>query len=139
MLKKSGVPARDAQLILGHSTVLITQEIYQHDDMDSRTEAMSRIEKIYMRVADGSRCRQILPSKADVVALVRQLSLAGETGLEPATLGFGGGQRDNLADRLTSVRAAVEARGRSWIVGTIAVNFAVNQASRMDQADGAAA
>ena len=33
MLKNLGVPARDAQLILGHAHVTTTQQLYQHADM----------------------------------------------------------------------------------------------------------
>jgi integrase len=44
ILKDLGVPARDAQLILGHSNIAITQQIYQHDTMDSRRSAMERME-----------------------------------------------------------------------------------------------
>lgn len=44
-LKDLGVPARDTQLILGHSHVSITQQIYQHDTMDSRRTALERMER----------------------------------------------------------------------------------------------
>ncbi|WP_159054658.1 tyrosine-type recombinase/integrase [Streptomyces dysideae] len=43
-LKDLGVPARDAQLILGHSNIAITQQIYQHDTMDSRRESLRLME-----------------------------------------------------------------------------------------------
>ena len=49
LLKDLGVPVRDAQLILGHSTVSITQEIYQHDSLESRREALGRVEELLMR------------------------------------------------------------------------------------------
>jgi integrase len=45
ILKDLGVPARDAQLILGHSNIAITQQIYQHDTMDTRRDALSLMEK----------------------------------------------------------------------------------------------
>lgn len=44
-LKNLGVPAREAQLILGHSNVSVTQQIYQHSDLTSRREALTRVEK----------------------------------------------------------------------------------------------
>lgn len=37
----------DAQLILGHSQISITQEIYQHVDMDSRRSALERMESLF--------------------------------------------------------------------------------------------
>lgn len=47
VLKNLGVPARDVQLILGHSHISITQQIYQHDTMDSRRNALQSMENAY--------------------------------------------------------------------------------------------
>jgi hypothetical protein len=38
-----GVPARDAQLILGHSRLAVTQEIYTHEDHQVQHEALTKI------------------------------------------------------------------------------------------------
>jgi integrase len=46
LLKNLGVPARDTQLILGHSHVSITQQIYQHDDMGSRRQSLEQLERV---------------------------------------------------------------------------------------------
>ena len=43
LLKNLGVPARDAQLILGHSRLAVTLEIYSHEDREARREALTRI------------------------------------------------------------------------------------------------
>ena len=43
LLKNLGVPARDAQIILGHSRLAITLEIYTHEDRQARREALGRI------------------------------------------------------------------------------------------------
>ena len=43
LLKNLGVPARDAQLILGHSRLSVTQEIYTHEDRQAQREALQRI------------------------------------------------------------------------------------------------
>lgn len=42
-LKNLHVPARDAQLILGHSHVTTTQQLYQHGDIEGQTEALVRV------------------------------------------------------------------------------------------------
>lgn len=44
MLKKLGVPARDAQLILGHSNVTTTQQLYQHGDIDAQRTALESMQ-----------------------------------------------------------------------------------------------
>jgi integrase len=43
LLKNLGVPARDAQIILGHSRLAITLEIYTHEDKQAHREALGRI------------------------------------------------------------------------------------------------
>lgn len=43
LLKNIKVSARDAQLILGHSRLAVTLEIYTHEDRDAQREAPSRI------------------------------------------------------------------------------------------------
>lgn len=43
LLKNLGVPARDAQLILGHARISTTQEIYGHEDDQARWQALGRI------------------------------------------------------------------------------------------------
>jgi integrase len=43
LLKNLQVPARDAQLILGHSRLSVTLEIYTHEDRQGQREALGRI------------------------------------------------------------------------------------------------
>ena len=43
LLKNLGVPARDAQLILGHSRLALTQEIYTHEDRQAQHDALTKI------------------------------------------------------------------------------------------------
>ena len=43
LLKNFGVPARDAQLILGHSRLAVTLEIYTHEDRQAQRDALGRI------------------------------------------------------------------------------------------------
>lgn len=40
--KRAGISPKDAQAVLGHSTVAITENIYQYCDIDDRDEAMLR-------------------------------------------------------------------------------------------------
>jgi integrase len=43
LLKNLHVPARDAQLILGHSRLAVTLEIYTHEDREAKRDALGRI------------------------------------------------------------------------------------------------
>lgn len=44
MLKDLGIPARDAQIILGHARITTTQELYQHGDSSTNRNALERME-----------------------------------------------------------------------------------------------
>ncbi len=54
LLKNLGVPARDAQLILGHSRLAVTLEIYTHEDRQAKREALGRISDVLGRDHDVS-------------------------------------------------------------------------------------
>ncbi|HEX3786129.1 MAG TPA: site-specific integrase [Pseudonocardiaceae bacterium] len=45
LLKNLGVPARDAQLILGHAHVTTTQQLYQHADVEGQARALEQVER----------------------------------------------------------------------------------------------
>ena len=49
---ESGCPGRDAQLILGHSRLAVTQEIYTHEDRQAQHDALTKISKALR--ADGT-------------------------------------------------------------------------------------
>jgi hypothetical protein len=125
-MKDSGVPARDAHLILGHSTVTITQEIYQHDNMGNRREALEKVERIFMRSTGlvgvaVNYCRQ----GSDSLSQLLGLNLAGVAGLEPTTPGFGAVITSDEVDRLTEVKRYCDDRRRLWLLGLVAVDVAV--------------
>jgi integrase len=46
LLKQLGVPARDAQVILGHAHVTTTQQIYTYVDEVARRDALTRLNKL---------------------------------------------------------------------------------------------
>lgn len=47
LLKVLGVPARDAQIILGHSRLAVTLEIYTHTDDEAKVDALSRLHDLF--------------------------------------------------------------------------------------------
>lgn len=75
LLKNRGVPARDAQLILGHSHVTTTQQLYQHADLDGQAKALAKIEQQLLAAdvaaksaantgfstGEGTNCRALTP------------------------------------------------------------------------------
>jgi integrase len=49
LLKNLGVPARDVQIILGHSRLAVTLEIYTHEDRQAQREALGKISDVLRR------------------------------------------------------------------------------------------
>src|SRR5215475_11248452 len=49
LLKTLGVPARDAQIILGHSRLAVTLEIYTHTDDEAKADALTRLHDLFDR------------------------------------------------------------------------------------------
>jgi integrase len=49
LLKALGVPARDAQIILGHSRLAVTLEIYTHTDDEAKVDALTRLHDLFDR------------------------------------------------------------------------------------------
>lgn len=47
LLKALGVPARDAQVILGHSRLAVTLEIYTHTDDEAQLDALTRLHDLF--------------------------------------------------------------------------------------------
>ena len=47
LLKALRVPARDAQVILGHSRLAVTLEIYTHTDDQAQLDALSRLHDLF--------------------------------------------------------------------------------------------
>jgi integrase len=47
LLKALGVPARDAQVILGHSRLAVTLEIYTHTDDEAQLDALTRLHNLF--------------------------------------------------------------------------------------------
>jgi integrase len=68
ILHDLGIPARDAQVILGHANITTTQQIYQHSRLENQQHALEQVESALLPSAvcerraedsDGAtRCRQ---------------------------------------------------------------------------------
>lgn len=123
MLKNLGVPARDAQLILGHSHVTTTQQLYQHGDTEGQAKALQLME------------RQLLTDDVAVkTAVNRQFSTGESTIFRALTSGGTSGARthDTLLKSLTNhandvtptpVIRHLRTRAYAQIHGHVAVKF----------------
>ncbi len=79
-LKDLGVPARNAQLILGHSHITTTQQLYQHADLNGQVLALTRAKA------------QLLPADVAVKTAVKRNFSTGEgTKIHAFTHGGPGG------------------------------------------------
>ncbi|WP_433683348.1 tyrosine-type recombinase/integrase [Nocardia sp. CA-119907] len=141
LMKDTGAPARDAQLILGHSHISTTQQIYQHADLPTQQVALDRVGRMLMDAFDGSRSRQTQPSSVEIVAesateilpkkkvdlsFSRLLSMEGPVGLEPTTPCLKVIPRLVKDPSLTSVIGQLRTHIRVHVIGSVAVNLAVN-------------
>jgi hypothetical protein len=143
LLKNLGVPARDAQLILGHSDIAITQQIYQHDNMVSRRESLTRVETALQQasdtddaaqakepgqrgnVTDGNGSRQLSRQATNFVDTFTSFLSGRGSGTRTCDTWFWSSNNLSLENRLTSVNLAIRDRRRAWLLGCVAVNLAV--------------
>jgi integrase len=54
LLKNLGVPGSDAQIILGHSRLAVTLEIYTHEDRQAQRQALGRISEVLGHCSEPS-------------------------------------------------------------------------------------
>lgn len=123
LLKNLGVPARDTQLILGHSNIVTTQQIYQHADTTGQQTALNEIGRVLLEARDGTRCRQDQPSKPSISLENRSPTpvLQGErTPKVPYQCNFLGTTKERT---LTSVIERLRARTNAHLLGYVAVKL----------------
>lgn len=142
LLKDLGVPARDAQLILGHSDITTTQQIYQHASYETRREALERVEKSLVDpgnclgsnecMDDSERCRQNAGCRQDngsvaahLVGLFTSVNDGAPGGIRTPGLWYRNSNLLSLRERVTGVERLLRVRRKQWVVGLVAVSVAV--------------
>jgi len=127
LLKNLGVPARDAQLILGHSQISVTQEIYQHDDMEARRSTLGRVEKLLLSTdkegRDRLRCRQLQPSSPEIERIITTVLSGGPGGTRTLDTLLKSSTSMSLKERLTSINLVMQGCTRRWLLGCVAVKY----------------
>ena len=144
LLKDLGVPARDTQLILGHSNIVTTQQIYQHASLENRQGALERVESALLQptvrmkdkeaaeVAVSCRqnddhCRQSNGSAVLLMGLVTSVDNGTRGGIRTPDFLFRSSTNSSVRDRLAEVNRLLDDCRKQWIVGIVAVNIAVKR------------
>lgn len=142
LLKSFGVADRDIQLILGHSRITTTQEIYQHDDADSRRNVLQGLASTLLADPDIKTIQS--SSSGSLVPYVDSSGSCKNGCTQPsfmdrvASIISGGAYRIRTDDlfhamtiqtsvmaRITEVDRTLKACRVPLMLGTVAVHFAV--------------
>ncbi|MEU9246825.1 tyrosine-type recombinase/integrase [Streptomyces sp. NPDC048385] len=151
ILKDLGVPARDTQLILGHSRITTTQELYQHTDTNARRSALERLEGALLGPDSKTKTAPSVRSGLPVVVgddsgsrqLSRQMLKMGDT---ITSIISGGAYRirtddlfhaiccqETVQERVTEMDRKLKVGRRRWLLGVVAVNLAVKERFESDK------
>ena len=128
LLKNTGVPARDAQLILGHSHINTTQQLYQHADLTGQQQALIQLENVLMRVPDGSGCRQKQPSSRLFSQQLQRFQSGGPSGIRTHDTRLKSSTGVRVLLSIAEVKSSVKRRDCSLLLGAAAVMFSRQRA-----------
>ena len=73
LLKALGVPSRDAQIILGHSRLAVTLEIYTHTDDEAQLDALTRLHNLLIRPESAPCCYKVSYRQAEMILRIHVL------------------------------------------------------------------
>jgi integrase len=142
LLKDLGVPARDAQIILGHADISTTQQIYQHASLENRQNALEKVTTALLQptvrvkseevVEPAVRCRQnadYCRQNDGSVALLGMFLTSVNNGtpdrIRTYDLWYRKSKIWSLRECVTGVEGALNVWRRQWILGCVAVSVAV--------------
>lgn len=137
LLKNLGVPDRDIQLILGHSQISVTQELYEHGYTEGQRDALTCMEaELFGRPVLARQpvsyvgnvpwsCRRELPPIDSFVAYFTTFLSGGPTGTRTQDTLLKSSNDVGISARATEVRQLLTLCRRQWLLGLLAVNLAV--------------
>ncbi|WP_327402349.1 site-specific integrase [Streptomyces sp. NBC_01288] len=146
MLKDLGIPARDAQIILGHARITTTQELYQHGDSSTNRNALERMESALIpekpiqressrtlaTVFDNSGCRQLSrQTRKNPTRWLDSFPGAG-TGTLTLDLILGKTIQNGVTERKIEVDRALMDCRRRLMLGIVVVNLVVKDDGDME-------
>ena len=122
LLKNLGVPARDAQLILGHAHITTTQQIYQHGDPAIQRAALTEVGRVLLSSADGNDSRQNQPSNGKTVVWHTSFQSGGTRGARTLDTLLKRSLHHPEQRTLISVVTHQRARTNAYVLGYVAVS-----------------
>ncbi|WP_369028997.1 tyrosine-type recombinase/integrase [Streptomyces adonidis] len=143
ILKDLGVPARDTQLILGHSRISTTQELYQHTDSTARRVALERLEGALLQpgsntktapsvrsglsvvLDDGSSSRQVSRQRPKMGDVITSIISGGAYRIRTDDLFHAIRGQESVEDRVKEMDRKLRMHRRRWLLGVVAVELAV--------------
>jgi integrase len=137
LLKDLGVPARDVQLILGHASSWMTEQIYQHADLSSQARAIEKIDGVFAQVLDteergcSQNCSQMDPITARLPFLQPHpiYKIGGPGGTRTLDTLLKSHQKTYTEHHVQSVRETMRVCARELLIGCVAVDVAVRSES----------
>jgi integrase len=136
LLKKFGVPDRDAQAILGHSNVATTRQIYQHVDIEDKREGLGKLESVFAEALarestlpsnsrQGDQAQQKTPPESIFWRRMTGVLFGGPPGTRTQDILLKSHTQHGIKARATEVNKAMEGHRKRWLVGVVAVSTAV--------------
>lgn len=119
-LKNLGVPARDAQMILGHADITTTQQIYQHSDLAAKREALDRVARSLKQVRVAEVAAEVAPSSEGQGAKLPALTSGTPERIRTSDTWFRSFVQASGVDTLTPVVRHLQTRSRALILGRVA-------------------
>ncbi|WP_235922145.1 tyrosine-type recombinase/integrase [Lentzea tibetensis] len=138
LLKDFGASVKDAQIILGHSNVSTTLQIYTHGTAEAQRDVLTKVGVALLSQQtddrakergrhSAGRCRQLLPSNSKIVDRITSFLSGSSDWDRTSDLRLMRSTGDTVFDRSTEVKLVTKRVTRQWMLGAVAVSVAVKR------------